>query len=192
MQFLFFLLFSLSFLLPSCDTQKREQALQLRDLALTQKEQELTIREQALKAREEELAKKQMDFDSTTTNSVDSIGALHPNLSGIWNVTMRCMETTCPTSAVGDTKTEQWEIGVENNRVTARARSDKKLLRIYSGSYLSNSFVLSAPPDNVPDNEANIIVRFQPTNENEMSGQREVIRPNDCRVVYSLEFRKQM
>jgi len=43
---------------------------------------------------------------------------------------MRCTETNCSGSAVGDTKNEQWEIGYQNGGIVAQAFSGNKLVRV--------------------------------------------------------------
>lgn len=171
---------------------KREQELEVKVAELNQKEQELLLKEKSLQLKEEQLAKREKLLDSTANkNSIDTLSSLHPNLPGLWNVTMRCTETTCAGSAVGDTKNEQWEISFENNTVIAKAMSDKKLLRVYSGTYAGNSFELTAQQNNASDAQAaKMVVRLQKTKENEMAGQREIIRP-DCRIVYALELSRQ-
>lgn len=193
MKWFIFLFFSLFIFLPGCEMHKREQELKVKVAELNQKEQELLLKEKSLQLKQEELAKREKLLDSTAfQNSIDTLSALHPNLPGLWNVTMRCTETTCTGSAVGDTKKEQWEISFQNNTVIAKAMSDNKLLRVYSGTYEGSLFELSAQQDNVVTApSAKMIVRLQKTKENEMAGQREIIRPEECRIVYALELSKQ-
>ena len=188
--FLMFLIFAV---LPACDTPKEERDFQAKETELNQKEQELLMKEKSLELKEEELAKREQLLDSTANkDSTNSLSALHQNIPGVWNVTMRCTQTTCPGSAVGDTRNEQWKITFQNNTVIATAIKDKKFLRIYSGTYIGNSFELSAQPDTVDrEQTAEIIVRLQKTKDNEMAGLREIIRPEDCRILYALELSKQ-
>ena len=56
---------------------------------------------------------------------------------------MTCIETTCPGSAVGDTKTETWDINYENNLIIAKAMANNKLVRVYTGSYDGTNLTLS-------------------------------------------------
>lgn len=131
-------------------------------------------------------------LDSTAKNPADSFFAQHPQLPGKWNVTMRCTETTCQGSAVGDTKNEQWEISYQNNQIVAQAFSDNKLVRVYSGSHNGSTVELATEPDN-PDPllSTKMIVRIQEIKEKEIRGQREIIRPDNCHIIYSLELKKQ-
>jgi hypothetical protein len=105
---------------------------------------------------------------------------------------MRCVETNCSGSAVGDTKIEQWELSYENPGIIAKAYSDNKLVRVYSGSSNGNALELSNTPDNQdPSLAAKMVVRIQEIKENEMQGQREIIRPDNCHTLFALDFKKQ-
>ena len=97
---------------------------------VNQKEQELLLKEKSLRLTEVELAQKENLLDSSSKNPTDSFIALHPQLPGKWDVTMRCTETNCFGSGVGDTKNEQWEIGYQNGGIVAQAFSGNKLVRV--------------------------------------------------------------
>src|SRR5690606_13756599 len=109
--------------------REREQKLQEREKAVNLKEQELKLWEQRLKLKEEELDKRDKD-DSLRA---DTMGFFNPSLPGDWLVKMRCTETSCETSAIGDTRTEKWHIEFENNTVIVKALSNNKITRVYSG-----------------------------------------------------------
>lgn len=189
----FIIILSLVFMwLPSCQIQKREEQLKQKESELRLWEQKLLLKEDSLRIKAAELAKNENLLDTTKINTIDSLSALHSNVAGMWNVSMKCIEATCSGSAVGDTKKEQWQITIENNTIIAKAMSDNKLLRIYSGSFVGNAFELSAQQENVPAQlGAKMFVRLQQNAENEMSGQREISRPEDCRIVYALELNRQ-
>jgi len=181
----------LSFLNSGCGLRERELELEKKINEVSQKEQELLLKEKSLQVREEELTKKEKQLDSTTNNPADSVFSPHTQLTGKWNVTMRCTETTCSGSAVGDTKNEQWEFSFQNNVLVARAFSDNKLVRVYSGTNNGNSVELSTQPDNAdPLLSTKMIVRIQEIKENEMQGQREILRPDNCHILYALDFKK--
>jgi hypothetical protein len=175
-----------------CGLQEREKELEKKISEVNQKEQELLLKEKSLQLKEEELAHRAKSLDSSSKKSVaDSVAVLPPELAGTWNVTMRCTETTCAGSAVGDTKNEQWVISYQDNTIIANAISDKKIVRVYAGSYNGNSIELSTQPDDAdPEQKTKMVVRLQVTKENEMAGQREIIRPEDCHIVYSLDLKK--
>jgi hypothetical protein len=104
-----FLFLVMSFTASGCGMRERELKLDQKMSEINQKEQELLLKEKSLQLKEEELAKKEELLDSSSRSPVDTFLVQHPQLPGKWNVTMRCTETTCPGSAVGDTKNEQWK-----------------------------------------------------------------------------------
>lgn len=179
--------------LTGCGLREREDALNKKMSEVAQKEQKLLLQEKTLQLKEEELNQRQRLLDSTSNKiTIDSLPVLHPQLPGTWLVKMSCKETTCPGSAVGDTKTEQWQFTYQNNAVVAKAMSNNKLVRIYTGTYSGNSLELSAQQDTTTSGQnVKMVVRLLETKENEMEGQREIIRAEGCRVVYSLALQKQ-
>ena len=186
---LLFLVFAL--LVSGCGLREREQKLDKKLADLNQKEQELLLKEKSLQLKEDELAQKEKQLDSSLKKPADSIIALYPQLPGKWDVTMRCTETNCSGSAVGDTKNEQWEIDYQNGGIVVQAFSANKLVRVYSGSSNGNTIELSAATDTTgTESAAKMIVRIQEIKDNEMTGQRNIIRPENCHIVYSLEFKK--
>jgi hypothetical protein len=190
----FILLFlTFSFAALGCDTQKQENALQLREAKLKEKEQEVLLREQTVQLKEAELLERLKLLDSLTNpNVADTLSTLHAPLPGVYNVTMKCTETNCTGSAVGDTKIEQWELSFENNLVIVKAMSEKKLLRIYKGSYTGSAIELTAQQDNLNTPQAgSMIVRLQETKDNGLDGTREITRPDNCRITYDLDLQKQ-
>lgn len=177
-----------------CDIRGREKELERRTGELNHKEQQLLLKEKSLQVKEEELARKETQRDSTLIREADdSLSRLHPGLPGLWTVTMRCIETTCPGFAVGDTKTEQWEIIYSHNTVIAKAMSGNDLVRVYAGTYSGNALELTNQLAGVDAlQNAKMVVRLKETGEGEMEGQREIIRAEDCRIVYALELKKKI
>jgi hypothetical protein len=182
----------MSFIAVGCGLRQRELELEKKMNEVNRKEQELFLKEQSLQLKEEELSKKEKHLDSSAKNRADSFFAKRPELPGNWNVTMRCIETTCAGSAIGDTKNEHWEISYQDNQTVAKAFSDNKLVRVYSSSNNGSEFELSSEPDNPdPSGSTRMIVRLQVINEKQIGGQREIIRPDNCHIIYSLELKKQ-
>jgi len=183
---LFLLLFG-----AGCGLQERELELKNRQDELNRKEQQLILKERSLQLKAEELAQKEKALDSTAKNTIDSV-MLYPELPGKWNVAMRCTETTCPGSAVGDIKNEQWEISYAGNTIVAKAFADNKLVRVYTGRNNGSAVELFTEPDNAdPALSTRMTVRFQEINKNQIRGQREILRSDKCHIIYSLELNKQ-
>lgn len=173
--------------ISGCGMQEREAALQEKEAALTQKEQELAKREEALRIREEELLSKHRR-DSTQQ---DSTQVRNANLLGRWEVKMVCRETSCPGSAIGDTKSELWDIAFQQGQVVATALENNLVVRTYTGKYTNNVLELTETVVRSSESPATrMVVHLKPVDAGTMEGQREIIRLGDCRIVYDLELSK--
>jgi hypothetical protein len=170
--------------------RQRERDLEIRANALNQKEQELLLKEKVLTLKEEELQKREMQLDSTRVNDTSFI--YKPALIGTWAVKMNCIETTCAGSAVGDSKTEQWNITYQNNGIIAKAFVGESLVRTYSGMYNGNALELfNEQRDTSDQTSVRMIVRLRLVDEKSMQGQREILREGICKIVYALQMNKQ-
>ena len=186
MRFLIPLFFFILSAIYGCDS--REQKLRKKESELQQKEQELLLKEKELEIREN-----QLKIGSVT--NVDAIGtntaSKNMAITGLWAVKMSCIETDCDGSAIGDTKNEHWEISYQNNTILAKARTNNKLVRVYTGKQSGKTFELSAEQNAVEKNPAaKIIVKLKLTSTDKMEGRREIFREG-CRIIYSLELTKQ-
>lgn len=186
-----FILFILIFLFSGCGINEREGKLQQLKEQLAQKELELQTKEKDLQLREEELVKRERNHDSTIQTVLRDTGIYKAELAGMWTVKMNCTETNCAGSAVGDTKTEQWNISYQDRTVIAKALVDEKLARIYSGIYTGNSLELAAQPsDTASQNSAQIIVRLEEKSSGNFEGRRELTRANNCKTIYAVSMTK--
>ncbi|HTN45050.1 MAG TPA: hypothetical protein VL098_01795 [Flavipsychrobacter sp.] len=175
------------FLLHSCVSPEKERKLNEKELFLSQKEQQLAAKEQELQLRENELVRRESLPDSNQNGS-DTLSTYDAAIVGDWNVKMTCIETNCESSAIGDTKTEQWTLAYDNNQVTAHAYAKKILVRDYRGTYLNNVLHL-AERENTTGTEIVVNVSMDEKNKNKMKGTRTISKPN-CKIVYSLELEK--
>jgi hypothetical protein len=190
------LLILLPFSLSSCSIREREKQLERKLAEIEQREQQLLLKEKLLALREGELAKKERAFDSTAAVGrkdslvvADSTFVRDTTLIGNWSVRMHCTETNCTGSAVGDTKTETWELNYQDNSIIAKANADGKLVRIYIGRHQNNRLQLTARHDE-NDQTTRMVVDVQRSARDEMRGTREIFRPDGCRIVYELELKK--
>ena len=192
MKYLFVVLVILSFCF-SCKTDNREKMLAEKAAQLDAKERELELRQQSLALREEELLRQERLIDSLNTRATaDSLSVLHPGLAGLYNVAMRCIETTCAGSAIGDTKSEQWQFSLADNMINVNAISNQQIVRVYKGRYVGNMIELVVQADSVSALAAGTItVKLQQTGDNQMRGSREIMRQDNCRIVYDLKLQKQ-
>ena len=190
-----FLFLIFIFLLPGCSLRQREIELDKKSQQVNEKEQELSLREQTLDFREEVLNEREKSLDSTTKKIAnDSLFILHPELPGSWNVKMVCTATNCAGSAIGDTKNEQWDFTFQDNSVIASAISNNKLVRVYTGNITGDAVRLTLQRDSSDNQSAKMTIRLQTRtkSENEMNGEREIIQPGGCRILYSLQLKKQV
>jgi len=184
-----FILFVFAWLFaPGCDFREREDALTKKEALLNQKEQELLLKEKTLQLKEEEFIKRKQSLDSTL--QFDS-AAYNAALPGSWDVRMSCTETSCPGSAVGDTKTEIWEIRYQENNVIARAMVNNELVRTYSGIFTGNTLELVETRENTGTQPATrMVVRLRLSSEKQMEGQREIERIGQCKIIYETVLTK--
>jgi hypothetical protein len=174
-----------------CGLNAREEALRKKEVELAAREQQLSLREKSLELEEEQVLQLKQKLDSAKTKT-DTTLLYNQQLIGQWNVKMTCTETTCSGSAVGDVKTETWDISYQNSLIIANAIASDKLARIYTGSYDGTTLTLSADVASTPSDPATkMVIRLTMTAENTMEGQRIIDRENDCRIVYNLQLNKQ-
>jgi hypothetical protein len=187
------LIFIFSIFFGGCDIRKREQVLTKKENELNQKEQELFIKEKALQLREEELLRRTQNLDSINNNVVVDSIFINPEFVGVWSVQMDCIETSCPGSAVGDVKTEQWDISYQDNTTIAKVIDNAKVVRVYSGTSTSNSLEMSFQQSGTGTNQVtNMVVRLEQTSKKRLEGRREITRlPDNCKIVYAVDMVKQ-
>ena len=143
-----------------------------------------------MQLKEEELLAQQKLIDSTLL--IDTLLPVDSSMLGTWTVQMKCTETNCPGSAVGDVRTIVWEIAVQDRNLIAKAFDNKKLARIYTGQFTENGAQLTYHPESEPvDANRNITVTLQRPVEGKINGRREIIGVNQCKIIYDLEMRKQ-
>ncbi len=177
-----------SFLTQGCESRKREEELQKKEAALNQKEQELLLKETTLQLKEEEILKRERLLD---TVKKDSTQLINPALVGMWSVKMICTETSCAGSAVGDTRTEEWQLSYQGNNIIAQAMTGDNLVRVYTGIYTGNTIELveeRANSETQPTTK--MIVRLTMVNDKTLAGQREIVRDNNCKIIYSIQMDK--
>jgi hypothetical protein len=161
--------------------KKREELLNVREQHLQSWEQQLRLKEKRLIALEWAL--------DSARRQLDSVGIYDSSLVGNWHVTMRCTETSCDGSAIGDTKTEQWNITYRNNRIIARVTSNKKFSRIYQGLYRENNLQLINRQQQ-QNTETVIMINLHPISKDKMEGERVIDLGGNCKIIYDIEIEK--
>jgi hypothetical protein len=180
-----------TFLCSGCGLRAREDDLQKREVVLAEKEQQLLLKEKELAAKEEQLVQLEKHIDSVKVG-IDTATHYNEQLIGLWSVRMTCTETSCAGSAVGDTKNENWDFSFQDNTLIAKAMNGTELIRTYTGSMTDNNIMLE---EDVPASQStpatHMQIRLTWADGKNMEGQREIIRENDCRLVYRLQMTKQ-
>jgi len=190
MNYLFVLTSFFVLFLSGCDIRQREDSLQKKEAALNEKEQQLLLREKTVQLREEELAKWKQRMDSTTV--ADSTAKVDSSLIGAWAVQMTCTETSCSGSAVGDVKSETWELSYQDRNVIAKAKVNNELVRVYSGIYTGNTLELLETHENGTQATAKMVVRLRIVSDKQLEGQREIERlAESCKIIYAVTMKKQ-
>lgn len=179
------------FVASGCNLRNRELELDKRTAQLNEKEQQLNLKEQSLDFREQLLLQREIKLDSSSKkNAFDSLFLKFPQLQGAWNVKMECIETNCPGSAVGDTKNEQWNFTLLDNKIIVTATDNKKLVRVYAGDFSGDAILLHVQQDSSDVQAAKMNVKLQRVNEKEIEGTREIIQSGGCKIVYTLQLKK--
>ena len=170
--------------LQSCGFKEKQAQLDKKEKQLVQKEQTLMQWEQRLTLLETELQQKRKKQQQDSTAYTDSLQA--QPVTGKWIVKMRCTETNCSGSAIGDSKTETWEIAYQNKAIVVNAFAGNELSRIYNGSFIQNRLEVS---NGQPGSESVIRVTLE-LKEGKMEGVRQVER-TDCKISYTLAADRQ-
>lgn len=174
--------------MPGCEASQHEKELEKKARELQQKEEELQAKELALNLKEKELAQQVKSLDSTRQ---DSTFIYDPNLIGLWVVKMECIETTCPGSAVGDTKTEEWELSYQGDNIVAKALVGGNLIRVYRGIYTGNTLeLIEGRQGTAKEPATKMVVRLRMTGKQTMEGQRDIIRDGYCKTIYAVSMSK--
>lgn len=173
----------------ACGQNDRTKTLTTREQEIENKEQQLQAWEEQLRLKEQDLAVRERIIDSLN-GDIDTTGVYNPAIVGSWMVTMECIETTCEGSAIGDTKTEQWDISYQNNQVVAKAIVNKKLIRTYTGYLKENILELITQQTSNPETHMNVVLNTLPAKPNLMEGQRVISQGGKCRIVYKLKAEK--
>jgi hypothetical protein len=173
-----------------CNYREQEEELQKREAALNEKEQNLIVRERTLDIREQEFLNNKKLADSV--KGIDTSQVINPDMIGLWEVKMTCTESTCPGSAVGDTRLEHWNVHYLQKSIIVKAYANEQMVRVYTGFYTGNTVELIAESNTKgSDLHSKMIVRLHFTDKVHLEGQREIIRDSSCKVVYAVQMVKQ-
>ncbi len=169
-------------LLYSCQDKER-------DLRLQQKEQELLAKEKELKALESDYKRLLRLSDSLYAQRVDTIPAIPEEYLGRWNGKMVCTESDCPDHAVGDQRSDVWEITTDGKRVQSRVYDKEKLIRVYNGTYGDEGLKLKYVSDSTAKRQTEMTILLNEFKEGRIRGTRK-ISTDGCKAVYSVDLNR--
>lgn len=188
------------FMCFGCTNDQRRSELDAREAELKKKQTELLALQRNVFLKEQELIRREKALDSATQAmhiQADSLNISNdttqsiPYLNGLWSVTLVCTLSTCENFAVGDTKSEVWNITTQQNKVFAQVVSGKQLIRAYDGTAEANSIYLNDNNQRSDTTSGSVNrIRLKMNTANTLEGERELIRSN-CGVVYSVKMQKQ-
>jgi len=171
--------------LAACVNREDSDELKSREMKVSQKEEELRIFEQQLITRDIELKSREKLLDSLEYTG-DTTGVYNAKLIGNWTVNMKCIETNCEGSALGDTKTERWNIAYHNNRVVVKVMSKNIITRVYLGVYTEAGLALQSKQQDL----TSMSIQLNQLSDTKMEGVREINQGGNCKIVYSVGLSK--
>jgi hypothetical protein len=174
--------------LMACGNREGSDQLKLRELKVIQKEEELKIFEQKLISKDIEISGREQLLDSLEHFS-DTTGIYNSKLIGNWTVIMKCIETTCEGSALGDTKTERWNISYHNNRVVVKVMSKNTISRVYLGVYTETGLTVQSRQLE-GDLLTSMKIQLNQISDSKMDGIREINQGGNCKIIYSVGLSK--
>lgn len=178
------LAFVITLMVIACQnsSSQREAELAKKEKELLEKEKELLQKEnetlQAQQAQEQEV-KREAEKNREKGYSPSSI-------VGNWEVAMNCTSSDCSNSAVGDIRTETWQIQFRDNKIKVTVTNSDTQVKEYEGTLNGNTLTLkSTRTAGFSTGKATINVSLQ--DDNQMTGTREVLKGSGstiCKIEY--------
>jgi hypothetical protein len=171
--------------LASCREAGRDQALNARDSALQQREAYLQHWQDSLDIRARELSARERALDSLKAGR--AFGIVDSTLVGDWKAAMTCTEAGCSGSAVGDTRTESWNLTYHSDTVVIVSKQKNALARVYVGSF--DGTTLTARWIGSDTAATDMRLELRSTQPAVMNGTRTIDhRDAKCQVVYDIDL----
>ena len=199
--FLFSIALALSTLLHvSCEQAQSDQSLvQSMDSSLAEATLELQRQKEQLQEERDELARKNAELSAEKEQREAAVRAMaeaekrtFPDdaPAGIWTVRMKCTESDCQNRSVGDVLTETWNLYYTGGRYAIQvANPAPNTNREYTGHFDGKSLkagFFSRGNGFDSHGSARATVSLRMNDENTMSGTREVLNSDPCRIEYAV------
>lgn len=164
------------------ETDLKHLELQKRDSLLTVKEKEF-----ALKAAD---YKSLLELRDSLTAMKDSV-AVNPlpvDITGNWTGKIVCTHSNCTDYVVGDVRTDEWNLSVDDGKIAAKNINKTGVIRMYTGEYDGTRILLAS--QNTPDAPVNrsFKIEFGTVSAERLAGTREIQVDQSCTSQFSIEL----
>ncbi|MBA5246952.1 hypothetical protein H1R16_08235 [Marnyiella aurantia] len=157
---------------------------------------ELQKRDSLLTVKEKEFALKAADYKSllelrdSLTAMKDSV-AVNPlpvDITGNWTGKIVCTHSNCTDYVVGDVRTDEWNLSVDDGKIAAKNINKTGVIRMYTGEYDGTRILLAS--QNTPDAPVNrsFKIEFGTVSAERLAGTREIQVDQSCTSQFSIEL----
>jgi hypothetical protein len=179
---------AITILISACNDNEHEKELEKREQILLQKENEFALKQAdydaLLKMRDSLLAKK-----DTTTDSV-VYKAWPAEIAGQWNSKVICTASNCSDYIVGDQRSDVWDFISDSSQMITKITGNKKLVRVYLGSYDGSQVKLNFSTDSTSPKHVIMNVLLNDIQPDRMKGTRTINIDSSCTAEFSIELNR--
>lgn len=178
----------ITILISACQDNEHEKELDKREQVLLQKENAFALKqadyEALLKMRDSMLAKK----DTITDSIVHKIWPAE--IAGQWNSKVICTASSCNDYIVGDQRSDVWDFISDSSQMITRITGNKKLVRVYLGSYDGSQVKLNFSTDSTSPKHVIMNVVLNDIKPGRMKGTRTINIDSSCTATFSIELNR--
>lgn len=164
------------------ESDLKQLELQKRDSLLTVKEKEF-----ALKAADYKTLLELRDSLTAMKDSV-AVNPLPVDITGNWTGKIVCTHSNCTDYVVGDVRTDEWNLSVDDGKIAAKNINKTGVIRMYTGEYDGTRILLAS--QNTPDAPVNrsFKIEFGTVSAERLAGTREIQVDQSCTSQFSIEL----
>jgi len=179
-------LLGITILISACKDNGYEKELEKREQILLQKENDFALKEAdyeaLLKMRDSLLAKKDTITDSIVYKTWPS------EIAGQWNSKIICTASDCSNYIVGDQGSDVWDFISDSSQMITKITGNKKLVRVYRGSYDGSRIKLNFSTDSTSPKHVVMNVLLNDIQPGRMKGTRTINIDSSCTATFSIEL----
>ncbi len=160
-----------------------------------EREQQLILREQQLLEREKQFALKEADYQSLLTMRDSILSAQKDtilplawpdHIVGSWNSKMVCTQSSCNDYVVGDQRNDIWEFAGDSTGIYTRIIKNKKLVRVFNGSFDSTTIYLRFQSDTAANRMVTTDIILSQVEPGNMKGVQTTTVNQNCTAKFSV------